>query len=100
MISQGAGAAVQTDAQKEQLKHMIKNILGERMNYWFGSNGTSFVMLVGGDWEGAAQNNCRPSYIDGKETIADEKAFQERRRFRAEIPGCRELPAALALARC
>ena len=75
----GEYAAVQTDAQKEQLKHMMKkNILGEHMNYWFGSNGTSFVMLVGDNWEGARKQ--LDTYLDGKKTIADEKAFQETRK--------------------
>jgi hypothetical protein len=78
MIGQAAGSAVQSDAQKEQLKHMMKNILGERMNYWFGSNGTSFVMLVGDDWEGARKQ--LDTYLDGKKTIADVKAFQETRK--------------------
>jgi hypothetical protein len=56
----------------------MKNILGEGMNYWFGSNGTSFVMLVSGDWEGARKQ--LDAYLDGKKTIADEKAFQETRK--------------------
>jgi hypothetical protein len=60
------------------MKHMMKKILGERMNYWFGSNGKSFVMLVGDDWEGAHKQ--LDTYLDGKKTIADEKSFQATRK--------------------
>ena len=78
MISQAAGGGVQTDAQKEQMKKMMKRMLGERMNYWFGSNGTSFVMLADDNWEAARKR--LDAYLDGKQTIADEKAFQETRK--------------------
>jgi hypothetical protein len=78
MISQGAGVPVQTEAQKEQMKNMMKLMVGERMNYWFGSNGTSFVMLAGDNWEAARK--LLDAYLDRKQTIADEKAFQETRK--------------------
>lgn len=78
MMSQTTGGSVQTDAQKEQMKLMMKKILGESLSYWFGSNGSSFVMLVGDNWEGARKQ--LDIYLDGKKTIANEKAFQETRK--------------------
>jgi hypothetical protein len=78
MISQAAGGRVQTDAQKEEIENMMKRLLGESTKCWFGSNGTSFVMLFGDNWEGARKH--LDNYLDGKTTIADEKAFQETRK--------------------
>lgn len=78
MIRQAADMPPRTDAQKEQMKNMMKSMLGERMNYWFGSNGTSFVMLIGDNWESARKQ--LDAYLDGNQTIAEDKAFQETRK--------------------
>ena len=78
MIGQAAGGRTMTAAQKEQMKHMMKKMVGERMNCWFGSNGKSLVMLVGENWEGA--RNQLDTYLDGNKTIADEKSFLETRK--------------------
>jgi hypothetical protein len=78
MIGQASGAPIRTDAQKEQMKNVMKKMLGERMNYWFGSNGKSFVMLAGDNWEGARQQ--LDAYLDGKQTIANDTALQEARK--------------------
>ena len=93
MISQAAVGGVQTDAQKEQMKKMMKQMLGERMTYWFGSNGTLFVMLTGDNWEAARKR--LDAYLDGKHTVADEKAFKETRmQLPAEATGLFLLDAA------
>jgi hypothetical protein len=78
MMDQGAGGLVTTDAQKEQEKSALKHLVGERVNLWFGSNGTSVVTLVDDNWEAARKR--LDAYLDGKLTTADEKAFQETRK--------------------
>jgi hypothetical protein len=77
MIDQGADGRVPTDAQKQQTKDAMKRLVGERVNYWFGSNGTSVVTLADDNWEAARKR--LDLYLDGKLTIADEKDFRETR---------------------
>jgi hypothetical protein len=78
LVNETATASPRTEAQKEQFKAAMKKVLGESAHYWFGSNGKSFVLLMGDNWEAARK--LLDTVVDGKETIGDVESFQEARR--------------------
>ena len=93
IVDQAVAFPPRTDAQKEQMKSMMKKLMGDRMHYWFGSNGKLFVMLTGDNWEDARKP--LDTFVDGKHTIGGVESFRETRRHlptRATVMGLIDAP--------
>jgi hypothetical protein len=52
----------------------MKRLVSERTTYWFGTDGKQYVQVSGKDWDAARR--LLDAYLDGKETIGSDAAFQ------------------------
>jgi hypothetical protein len=52
----------------------MRRLVSERTTYWFGTDGQRYVQVSCKDWDAARR--LLDAYLDGKETIASDEAFQ------------------------
>ena len=52
----------------------MKRLVSERTTYWFGTDGKRYVQVSGKDWDAARK--LLDAYLDGKETVGSDEAFQ------------------------
>jgi hypothetical protein len=59
----------------KQMAEVMKKMMGEGVNSWFGSDGKIYVQVNAKNWEGARRQ--LDEYLDGTNAISQNKAFQE-----------------------
>ena len=52
----------------------MRKLVGDKTTYWFGTDGKRFVQVAGKDWDAAGK--LLDAYLDGKETVGADEAFQ------------------------
>jgi hypothetical protein len=52
----------------------MRRLVSERTTYWFGTDGKQYVQVSGKNWDAARK--LLDAYLDGKETIGSDEAFQ------------------------
>jgi hypothetical protein len=62
----------------KQMVEVMKKMMGEGMKSWFGTDGKVYVQVAAKDWESARSH--LDQFLDGKNAIGQEKAFQEARK--------------------
>ena len=62
----------------KEMAEAMKSFMGEGMNFWFGANGSDYIQITAKDWTAAKKN--LDEYLEGKNTVGNEKAFREARR--------------------
>jgi hypothetical protein len=70
------GAA--TEELKKQMVGMLKKMIGESHEIWFGSNGKQFIQVMAKDWETAQK--LIDQFLEKKSTVGDLEAFKEARK--------------------
>jgi hypothetical protein len=71
-------AAPGGDAPKEAVEKTaasLKDLLGEDLRVWFGTDGRTFLQITAPDWQAAEKQLDR--YFSGESVIGDDKAFAE-----------------------
>lgn len=76
----GGGAPLPDDAKK-QLAEGMKKLLGEKLNYWFGTDGKEVVIVTAKDWAGAEKVLARRAKAD--DAVGKVAAFRD---VRKELP--------------
>jgi hypothetical protein len=59
----------------KQMAEVMKKMMGEGVNSWFGSDGKIYVQVTAKNWEGARRQ--LDEYLDGTNAISQNKGFQE-----------------------
>jgi len=62
----------------KEMAGVMKKIMGEGMNIWFGTDGKVFVQLIAKDWDNAKK--YLDAYLDGTSTVGKQKAFLDARK--------------------
>jgi hypothetical protein len=81
MMEQAGGAQQLPEEAKKQMVEMWKKLLGEKMNYWFGTDGKVVVQVIAKDWKSAEK--LLDQYFTGKDTVGAVQAFADTRK---ELP--------------
>ncbi len=84
----------ESDKQTELAKAGLQRVLGKGTEVWFGTNGKTVVAVTAPDWS-SAQGRL-DQYLDGKNTLGQQPAYQEVRR---ELPADATLVALFNLRR-
>jgi hypothetical protein len=78
MVEKSLPPGAATDEIKKQMTAMMKKMIGDSHNVWFGSDGKRFVQITAKDWD-AAKGLLDP-YLDKKNPIGDQEAFKDSRK--------------------
>ena len=78
MMEQAGGAQQLPEEAKKQMVEMWKKLLGEKMNYWFGTDGKVVVQVIAKDWKSAEK--LLDQYFTGKDTVGAVKEFADTRK--------------------
>src|SRR5262249_39179029 len=78
MMEQAGGAQQLPEEAKKQMVEMWKKLLGEKMNYWFGTDGKVVVQVIAKDWKAAEK--LLDQYFTGKDTVGAVQAFADARK--------------------
>jgi len=66
------------EGMKKPMTEMMKQLMGEGIKSWFGSDGKRFVQVIAPDWNTAKSQ--LDDFLDGKNPVGKEPAFQEARK--------------------
>lgn len=67
--------------KRETAEAAFRRLMGEGLQIWFGTNGQIDVQVAAQDWAGARRLLDR--YLDGKQTLGEQPAFQQ---LRTKLP--------------
>jgi len=70
--------AQQGEAAKKQYIESMKKLLGDKMTFWFGTDGQTVVQVVATDWPAAQK--LLDQYSKGAKTVGESKAFRDARK--------------------
>jgi hypothetical protein len=73
---QGTGKLPEKD--RKEMIAALKKLIGEGRTMWFGTDGKVFLQVTAADWAEARRSLDR--YLDGKDTVGGQPAFQEARK--------------------
>jgi hypothetical protein len=72
-LEASAGNIPDENIRKATIESM-RRLVSERTTYWFGTDGKRYVQVSGKDWDAARR--LLDAYLDGKESIESDEAFQ------------------------
>ena len=72
-LEASAGNIPDENLRKATIESM-RRLVSERTTYWFGTDGKRYVQVSGKDWDAARR--LLDAYLDGKETVGSDEAFQ------------------------
>ncbi|MFL5243197.1 MAG: hypothetical protein ACJ8FY_13915 [Gemmataceae bacterium] len=78
MVEKSLPPGAATEEIKKQMTAMMKRMIGDSQNIWFGSDGKRFVQVAAKDWDTA--KNLLDLYLDKKNTIGEQEAFKDARK--------------------
>jgi len=65
------------EGARDAMKKYMKQMVGEEVHIWFGTDGKQFVILTSKDWDAASKS--LDAYLDGSKTLAQDQDFQAAR---------------------
>jgi hypothetical protein len=74
-IEKQGGAALANDEQKKAMVELMRSLLGEGSNIWFGTDGKTMVQVTAKDWDAARKYLDR--YQKGDGTVGQSQAFKD-----------------------
>jgi hypothetical protein len=78
MAEQAAGGQSLPEETRKQIADAMKGILGERLHYWFGTDGKLYLQVVAHDWEAAQKLLDR--YFKSDKGVGAQPGFRDVRR--------------------
>ena len=77
MVEQQDAAGRLNEQQKKALLEYQKSMLGEGTNVWFGTDGKTYLQVVGKDWKTAQA--LIDAYLQAKSKVGEQDAFKDSR---------------------
>jgi hypothetical protein len=73
-----AGGAALPEEMKKQMANAMKQLMGQDMNFWIGTDGKVFVQVIAQDWPAAEK--ILDQYFKGQNTVGAQAAFRDARK--------------------